>query len=154
MKNTNHVYIEFEAKSINESFARMAVAAFLMDMNPTLDELQDVKTAVSEAVTNAIIHGYASQQNGEEIIQEDRLVEMSCTREDQKLIVSITDHGVGIADVEEAKQPFFTTKPDMERSGMGFSFMETFMDQVEVFSQVGEGTRVTMTKYIARDGEQ
>lgn len=154
VKVTNHVYIEFEAKSINESFARMAVAAFMMDMNPTLDELQDVKTAVSEAVTNAIIHGYASQKEGEESIQEDRLVKMSCVRDDQKLMVSIMDHGVGIADVEEAKQPFFTTKPDMERSGMGFSFMETFMDQVEVYSKLGEGTRVTMTKYIARDGEQ
>lgn len=154
MKTTNYVHLEFEARSVNESFARMAVAAFMMDMNPTLDELQDVKTAVSEAVTNAIIHGYDSEGAKEEMIQEDKLVEMSCHREDEKLIVSIIDHGVGIADVEAAKQPFFTTKPDMERSGMGFSFMETFMDEVEVYSKLGEGTRVTMIKYIAREGEQ
>lgn len=154
VKITNHAYVEFEAKSINEGFARMVVAAFMMDMNPTLDELQDVKTAVSEAVTNAIIHGYVSKKIEEDITQEDKLVEMSCIREDQRLTISVVDHGVGIADIEAAKKPFFTTKPDMERSGMGFAFMETFMDQLEIFSQVGEGTRVTMTKYITGDSER
>lgn len=138
----NHMKVFFDAKSVNESFARMVVMGFMTDMNPTMDELQDVKTAVSEAVTNAIIHGY---QN------EDKQVEMSCVREGQKLTITVTDHGVGIEDVKQARQPFFTTKPDMERSGMGFAFMEAFMDEIEVESKVGEGTRITMTKYIARD---
>lgn len=154
MDNTNHIQVQFDAKSINESVARMVVSAFMMDMNPTLDQLQDVKTAVSEAVTNAIIHGYAIEREGEQMIQEEKQVEMCCTRNGQELVVSVVDHGVGIADVEEARQPFFTTKPDMERSGMGFAFMETFMDKVEVYSSVGEGTRVTMTKYIERNCEQ
>ena len=144
-KMKNHAYISFDAKSVNESFARMVVMSFMTDMNPTLDELEDVKTAVSEAVTNAIIHGY---DMGKEHVEREVLVEMSCVRDGRKLIVSIVDHGVGIEDVEVAKQPFFTTKPEEERSGMGFSFMETFMDQVEVYSKLGEGTRVTMTKYI------
>lgn len=142
---TNHMKVVFDAKSINEGFARMVVMGFMTDMNPTIDELQDVKTAVSEAVTNAIIHGYEGQ--------EDKQVEMICVRESQQLIITIIDHGIGIADIEQAKQPFYTTKPDMERSGMGFAFMETFMDKVEVVSQLGKGTQVTMTKYIARDSE-
>lgn len=137
----NHVHLTFDAKSVNESFARVVVMGFMTDMNPTLDQLQDVKTAVSEAVTNAIIHGYQ---------EEEAQVEMSCLREGQKLTIIIEDHGIGIPDVEAARQPFFTTKPDMERSGMGFAFMETFMDELEVYSKLGEGTRVTMTKYIER----
>ena len=141
----NHAYISFDAKSINESFARMVVMSFMADMNPTLDELEDVKTAVSEAVTNAIIHGYFGKNEG---LNRECMVEMACVREGQKLMVSVVDHGIGIEDVEEAKQPFFTTRPDEERSGMGFSFMEAFMDEVEVYSKIGEGTRVTMTKYI------
>lgn len=139
---TNHMKVSFDAKSINESLARVIVMGFMTDMNPTLDELQDVKTAVSEAVTNAIIHGYQD---------EDQQVEMICEREGQKLTITIEDHGIGIEDVEQAREPFFTTKPDMERSGMGFAFMESFMDQVEVYSKLGEGTRVTMTKYIVRE---
>lgn len=142
---TNRMQVFFDAKSVNEAFARMTVMAFMADMNPTLDELEDVKTAVSEAVTNAIIHGYTD---------EDKQVELSCVREGQKLTVVIEDHGVGIEDVEEARQPFYTTKPQEERSGMGFAFMEAFMDEFEVVSRVGEGTRVTMTKYIARDGDR
>ena len=122
----------------------MTVMAFMADMNPTLDELEDVKTAVSEAVTNAIIHGYAD---------EDKQVELRCVREGQRLTVVVEDHGVGIADVEEARQPFYTTRPQEERSGMGFAFMEAFMDEIEVVSRVGEGTRVTMIKYIERDIE-
>lgn len=141
----NHAYISFDAKSINESFARMVVMGFMTDMNPTLDELEDVKTAVSEAVTNAIIHGYDLEKS---ISHKDKQVELSCVREGQLLVVSVVDHGVGIEDVEMAKQPFFTTKPEEERSGMGFSFMETFMDDVEIYSKPGEGTRVTMKKYI------
>ena len=139
---TNHMKVVFDAKTINEGFARMVVMGFMADMNPTIDELQDVKTAVSEAVTNAIIHGYEGQ--------EEQQVEMSCIREGEKITIVIRDKGVGIADVEQAKLPFFTTKPEQERSGMGFAFMETFMDAVSVESKLGEGTEVTMIKYIER----
>ncbi len=142
---TNQMHLSFDAKSINESFARMTVMAFMADMNPTLDELQDVKTAVSEAVTNAIIHGYSD---------ETKQVELSCKREGQKLTIAVEDHGIGIPNVEEARQPFYTTKPEQERSGMGFAFMEAFMDEIEVESKVGEGTRVVMVKYIERNCEQ
>lgn len=158
----NHAYVAFDARSVNESFARMAVMAFMTDMNPTLDELEDVRTAVSEAVTNAIIHGYDVEdeecfdnemQNAldsySQLQKSCWQVEISCRRKGQKLVISVVDHGIGIADVEAAKQPFFTTKPEKERSGMGFSFMETFMDELDVYSKPGEGTRVTMTKYIA-----
>jgi len=145
-KVTNCARVSFDAKSINEGFARMTVMAFMMDMNPTMDEMQDVKTAVSEAVTNAIIHGYP--------MEGEQQVEMFCHRQDQKVTITIEDHGVGIENVEKARQPFFTSKPDMERSGMGFSFMETFMDEVEIYSKLGEGTRVTMTKYIGASEQQ
>lgn len=142
----NHARIFFDASSQNEGFARMVVMGFMMEMNPTMDELQDVKTAVSEAVTNAIIHGYGdyAEEKGLDAAQ----VEMTCTRLENKLTIIVEDHGVGIENVEQARQPFFTTKPEQERSGMGFAFMETFMDEVEVVSKVGEGTRVTMSKYI------
>ena len=141
----NHMHLFFDAKSANESFARMTVMAFMADMNPTLDEMQDVQTAVSEAVTNAIIHGYND---------EDKQVELLCEKGKAILTVTVIDHGVGIPDVEEARQPFYTTKPDEERSGMGFAFMEAFMDEIEVKSKVGEGTRVTMKKYIARENDK
>ena len=141
--NRNNARISFDARSENESFARMVVMGFMMGMNPTMDDLQDVKTAVSEAVTNAIIHGYENSENAQ--------VEMVCIREGKSLTVVIEDHGVGIPDIEEARQPFYTTKPDEERSGMGFSFMETFMDEIEVVSEVGKGTRVTMKKYIEEE---
>ena len=152
MEIKNSVKIKFEARSVNEGFARLAVAAFMMDMNPTLDELQDVKTAVSEAVTNAIVHGYLIGDEKQEIQQEVPVVDLNCERQDDLLVVTITDFGVGIENIEEARQPFFTTKPDMERSGMGFSFMETFMDGVEVQSKIGQGTSVTMKKYIGSCG--
>ena len=149
----NHMNMRFDAKSTNESLARMTVAAFMMHMNPTVDELEDVKTAVSEAVTNAIIHGYG-QEDVHDNNQEVKQVELICKREGVKLEIVVLDHGVGIENIEEARQPFFSTKADMERSGMGFVFMETFMDSLEIDSVVGEGTRVTMTKYIAGDSEQ
>lgn len=139
---TNQVEMRFDAKSVNEGFARMAVTAFMADMNPTLDEIEDVKTAVSEAVTNAIIHGYND---------ETKQVDMICKREDNKLTVIVEDSGVGIADIEQAKQPFYTTKQEEERSGMGFAFMEAFMDEMEVASHIGIGTRVIMVKYIERE---
>lgn len=139
----NYAKVSFLANSVNEGFARMVVMGFMMDMNPTMDELTDVKTAVSEAVTNAIIHGYEED--------DSKQVEMSCIREGEKLTVIVEDYGVGIESVEDARQPFYTTKPDMERSGMGFVFMETFMDEIEITSKPGKGTRIQMAKYIKQD---
>ena len=153
MKMTNEMHIEFAAISENEAFARMATAAFLMYLDPGMMELEDIKTAVSEAVTNAIIHGYdmGKESSENEQIEKAGLVEMSCVRDGRKLVVSVVDHGVGIQDVEAAKQPFFTTKPEEERSGMGFSFMETFMDSLTVESEPGKGTKITMTKSLGAD---
>jgi stage II sporulation protein AB (anti-sigma F factor) len=135
----NHMKVCFDARSVNEGFARMTAAAFLTGMNPTLEQVEDVKTAVSEAVTNAIVHGCTG---------EDEQVELECVQEQERLTVSVTDHGVGIADIEQAMQPFFTSKPQQERTGMGFAFMEAFMDEVHVDSAPGNGTKVTMVKYI------
>ena len=151
MVEQNHAKVVFDAISANEGFARMVVMGFMMEMNPTMDELQDVKTAVSEAVTNAIIHGY---EPGEEREKGCAQVEMVCMREDKKLTIVVKDDGIGIENIEEARTPFFTTKPDQERSGMGFAFMETFMDEVEVTSKLGEGTCVTMIKYISCEGNE
>lgn len=145
MAEQNHMQVIFDAKSVNESLARMVVTAFMTDMNPTLEQVSDVKTAVSEAVTNAIIHGYENKEDS---------VELCCDRDGQQLIVTVEDHGVGIADVERARNPFYTTKPELERSGMGYTFMEAFMDKVEVCSQLGVGTKVVMWKYIERDSEK
>lgn len=149
MLEQNHAKVVFDAISVNEGFARMVVMGFMMDMNPTMDELQDVKTAVSEAVTNAIIHGYGSYE--ENVVPQ---VEMNCVREGRRLTIVVEDHGVGIENIEEARQPFFTTKANEERSGMGFAFMETFMDEVEVDSVLGKGTRITMRKYISSEGNE
>ena len=137
--NKNEMYISFDARSVNEGFARVAVAAFLTGADPTLDEIADIKTAVSEAVTNAIIHGYE---------RPEEKVELSCRLEGNEVEITVKDHGCGIPDVEKAREPFFTTKPQLERSGMGFAFMEAFMDQVEVISSVGNGTTVIMKKKI------
>ena len=145
MAEQNHMQVIFDAKSVNESLARMVVTAFMTDMNPTLEQISDVKTAVSEAVTNAIIHGYENKEDS---------VELCCDRDGQQLIVTVEDHGVGIVDIEQARNPFYTTKPELERSGMGFTFMEAFMDQVEVSSQLGVGTKVVMWKYIERNSEK
>ena len=138
---TNKMQLAFDARSVNESFARVAVAAFLTDLNPTLDEIADVKTAVSEAVTNAIIHGYQSKECQ---------VRLFCSIKGNLVEIVVEDDGMGIADVEKAREPFFTTKPELERSGMGFAFMEAFMDELEVYSKVGEGTKVIMRKYIGK----
>ena len=135
----NIMRLEFPAFSCNESFARAAVGAFFLQLNPTLEELADVKTAVSEAVTNSIVHGY---QNGIGNIV------IECRIEDNKFWVAVMDRGVGIEDVEQAKQPFFSTIGGEERSGMGFTVMETFMDCLEVTSTPGNGTKVTMSKSI------
>jgi len=145
MENTNEMTIIFDSRPVNEALARVAVASFCTQLNPTLEEISDLKTAVSEAVTNAIIHGYED---------ETKQVELTCDQNGQQLVVTVEDHGVGIEDLEQALQPFFTTKPELERSGMGFSFMEAFMDRIEVRSKKGEGTRVVMWKYIEREREQ
>ena len=145
MEQQNHMQVLFDAKSENEGLARRVVTALMAEMNPTLEQIADVKTAVSEAVTNAIIHGYDN---------EEESVSLCCDRDGQQLVISIEDHGVGIEDIDQAMQPFYTTKPQLERSGMGFAFMEAFMDKLEVRSKVGEGTKVVMWKYIERDSEQ
>lgn len=128
---------EFDAISENEGLARVVIAAFLTRLDPTLEQLQDVKTAVSEAVTNAVIHGY-EEKGGK--------IQMIATLERGQLKLSIEDKGVGIENIEQAMQPLFTTKPEGERSGMGFSFMEAFMDKVEVESSPGKGTTIHMWK--------
>lgn len=137
---TNEMHLEFAAVSANEAFARLAVSAFIAPLNPTLEELSDVKTAVSEAVTNAILHGYENRG-----IVTDR-VEMNCALKNDVLEVEIIDRGVGMADVGRAMEPLFTTRPEWERSGMGFAFMEAFMDDLEVLSEPGQGTMVRMYK--------
>lgn len=139
---TNEMRLEFAAVSSNEGFARMAVSAFIAPLNPTLEELSDVKTAVSEAVTNAVIHGY-----GNKGCVTDRII-MNCELQGDVLEVEIIDRGVGMEDVEQAMQPLFTTRPEWERSGMGFAFMEAFMDELEVRSEPEQGTLVRMYKKI------
>lgn len=143
---TNEMRLEFAAVSDNEAFARMAVAAFIAPLNPTLEELSDVKTAVSEAVTNAIIHGYGNRG-----CVTDR-VRMNCELKGSILEVEIADRGVGMEDVDRAMEPLFTTRPEWERSGMGFAFMEAFMDELEVFSEPEQGTIVRMYKKIGLGG--
>ena len=141
MKNTNEMELTFDSRSSNESFARVTVAAFMTSLNPTIEEVADVKTAVSEAVTNAIIHGYENQIHK---------IHIRCRTEEKTLFLEIEDKGKGIEDVEAAMEPLFTTKPELERSGMGFSFMEAFMDQLEVISSPGKGTIVKMEKIIGK----
>ena len=136
----NEMNLQFSALSQNESFARVTVAAFIAQLDPTMDELTEIKTVVSEAVTNAIIHGYENDPSG--------IVYIQVTIEDSLIDMTIKDVGLGIADVEEARQPLFTTKPDLERSGMGFTIMENFMDEVEVHSQPGRGTEVRLRKHL------
>ena len=144
MKNTNEMEIRFESRSANEGFARVAVASFLTQLNPTVEEVADVKTAVSEAVTNAIIHGYEN---------EIHKVRIRCRIEENIFVVEVSDKGRGIKDVEEAMRPMYTTKPEQDRSGMGFAFMEAFMDSVEVESEPGKGTSVKMKKAIGKGRE-
>lgn len=135
----NYMKLEFPSKSANESFARAAVAAFAVQLDITVEELSDIKTAVSEAVTNAIIHGYGDRKG---------VVSIRCRIVEQELEIQIKDDGCGIRDVEQARQPLYTGRPDEERSGMGFTVMETFMDDLQVTSAEGEGTTVTMRKTI------
>ena len=146
VNNKNVCEISFLAVSENEAFARMVAAAFVVPQNPTLEELSDIKTAVSEAVTNAILHGYNQNAVG--------MVHMRCEREDNAFTFVVSDDGVGIENVEQAMAPLYTSKPELERSGMGFSFMEAFMDTLEVESAPDMGTRVTMTKKLKADAEE
>ncbi len=131
--------LEFDSRSENEGFARVAVAAFASQLDPTLEEIADIKTAVSEAVTNAIIHGYENGQGK---------VKIECKIHNNDFFVTVSDKGKGIEDIEKAMEPLFTTKPELERSGMGFVFMDVFMDALEVLSIPGEGCTVRMKKKI------
>lgn len=137
MQPVNEMKLEFMSKSSNEAFARVVAAAFVSQLDPTLEELADVKTAVSEAVTNAIIHGYENQYG---------IIKMICRQYDRSVEIEISDEGKGIENIEEAMQPLFTSKPDMERSGMGFTVMESFMDSIQVRSKPGVGTVVVLYK--------
>lgn len=153
----NHMKITFDSKSENEALARVTAAAFVTQLDPTLEEINDIKTAISEAVTNSIIHGYEDDKG---------IVEMKCSlkskivqRDDGistygKLTVLIKDSGVGINDVEQAMEPLYTTKPEMDRAGMGFAFMQLFMDEVNVWSKPGIGTQVIMTKELKKTKKQ
>ena len=141
MRSENYVTVEFLSRSSNESFARMAAAGFAAQLDPTLDELGDIKTAVSEAVTNAIVHAYPDKLG--KIVMKLRILEGNT------LELTIRDWGCGIGDVERAREPLFTTGGD-ERSGMGFTIMESFTDGLRIKSTVGKGTTVTMRKRIAR----
>ena len=141
MERTNEMQIEFDARSCNEGFVRVSVAAFCTQLNPTLEEVADIKTAVSEAITNAMIHG--SEGEIHKILVKGKI-------EGKDFYIDVIDHGVGISDIEKAMEPMFTTKPELERSGMGFAFMEAFMDEVEVESTVGQGTVVHLRKRIGR----
>ncbi len=142
LNQNNMVNLRFKAISQNESFARICVASFLASVNPTIDELGDIKTAVSEAVTNCVVHAYPNTINGE--------IEMIVSIENDEVYISITDFGVGIDDINKARQPFYTTKASSERSGMGFTVMEGFMDRVNVSSEKGKGTKIEMYKVLDR----
>lgn len=149
----NEMEITFDAISDNEAFARVAVSAFVAHLDPTLEELADIKTAVSEAVTNAIIHGYENLQNyktlkGRQAVYHGGKVSVRCVLDEDTLHIEVRDQGKGISNVEQAMEPLFTTKPELERSGMGFAFMEAFMDDLEVESEPGKGTTVRMKKKI------
>ena len=135
----NEMKLEFISKSNNEAFARITVAAFVSQLDPTIEEISDIKTAVSEAVTNSIVHGY-----------EDKIgiIKLECRIDENEVTIEITDNGKGIENIEMAKQPLYTSKPNLERSGMGFTIMESFMDEMNVESVLGLGTKITMKKKI------
>lgn len=135
----NEMKLEFVSKASNEAFARLTVAAFAAQLDPTIEELADIKTAVSEAVTNCIIHGYENKQG---------IVKIVSHLKENEIILEISDQGKGIENIEIAKEPLYTTKPNLERSGMGFTIMESFMDMMEIESIVGLGTKITMSKKI------
>ena len=135
----NEVKLEFLSKSVNESFARVAIAAFVSQLDPTIEEVADIKTAVSEAVTNCIIHAYEEKEG---------IIYIECSLNNNEVTIEIKDNGIGIENIDIAKEPLYTSKPELERSGMGFTIMESFMDDVKIESIVGMGTKVTMKKTI------
>lgn len=135
----NKIKLEILSKSANESFARIAVAAFVSQIDPTIEELADIKTAVSEAVTNSIIHGYEEKEG---------IIYITCILKNREITIEVKDNGIGIENIEMAKEPLYTSKPGLERSGMGFTIMESFMDEVKIESIIGMGTKVTMKKII------
>lgn len=139
MMESNHMKLEFDSLTDNTGFARVAVAAFLTQLNPTLEEVSDVKTAVSEAVTNAIIHGYEENEG---------TVFLTAEIKKDEITIQIADSGKGIDDVKQAMEPLYTSKPEKEHSGMGFMFMQAFMDEVNVESKIGQGTCISMRKKI------
>jgi len=139
----NEMYIKFKALSVNESFARASIAGFCLQLNPSLDELTDIKTAVSEAVTNCIVHAYPNGKVGD--------VEACVKIFDKGVDIEICDQGVGIENLDQAKQPFYTSKPNAERSGMGFTVMESFMDSVCVENKPSGGVKVLLSKNIAQE---
>ena len=139
MSYRNEMKLEFLSLNENESFARLAVASFCANQNLTIEEINDIKTAVSEGVTNAIVHGYSDSEG---------IVSVNVKIIDSCIEIIIKDNGIGIEDIDKAIQPFYTTKADMERSGMGFTVMEGFMDKMEVVSKLGEGTTVKLIKNI------
>ncbi len=135
----NKMKLEFLSKSSNEAFARITVASFAAQLDPSIEEISDIKTAVSEAVTNSIIHGYDNKIG---------IIHIECTLFANSIEIIITDDGKGIENIEKAKEPLYTTKPELERSGMGFTIMENFMDELKIESVLGEGTKITMKKVI------
>ena len=137
----NEMKLEFISKSNNESFARITVAAFAAQLDPTIEEISDIKTAVSEAVTNCIIHGYEDKEG---------IIKIECKLTKNEILIEISDNGKGIENIEMAKEPLYTSKPDLERSGMGFTIMESFMEDVKVESILGLGTKITMKKTIKK----
>lgn len=137
----NYMKLEFSAESVNESFARVTVAAFAAQLDPTLEDITELKTAVSEAVTNAIIHGYDGAKG---------IVEITAELTDSSITVTVSDKGKGIENIEQARKPLYTTKPTEGRSGMGFTVMEMFMDKISVESNVGSGTKVCMIKHFVK----
>lgn len=140
MNYDNKMSVKFSANTENVSFARLLIAAFILPMDPTVEEVSDIKLAVSEAVTNAIIHGYNNNQEGS--------VYVDCRYKDKKIYIEIRDKGVGIENIEEARQPLFTSKPEDERAGLGFTIMETFMDDIHIESTPNCGTKILMEKNI------
>lgn len=142
MKEINKMELKFKAISENEAFARATVSGFCLMLNPTMDELTDIKTAVSEAVTNAIVHAYPTENKGE--------ISLSAhIYDDNSIKIEVRDFGIGIKDIDKAKQPFFTTKMSEERSGMGFTVMESFMDSLEVKNEKTGGVNIVLTKKIS-----
>ena len=138
----NEMKIEFLSKSANEAFARISVAAFASQLDPTIEEIADIKTSVSEAVTNSIIHGYSNREG---------IVKVKAKLYENEIEIEVSDNGAGIENIEEAREPLYTTKGNLERSGMGFTIMENFMDDLSVESIVGLGTKIVMTKKIKKD---